>query len=205
MELIKKYYDDSDHNDLNNLSVTNSSVTNQQLNNPLMTNPLMTNQKLRPNWDNIFMENIIIFAKRSLCLKLQTAAIVVYNTQILSIGYNGTFSKSLECNNYWYQFYLNNIINITYEQFLSSDKFASLHREWSLSNEVHAEANALKWITPNTDNKYYIMYSLYSPCNLCAKEIITYGIKKFVYKYKYKHGDDALKLLKKYNIEVINL
>jgi dCMP deaminase len=152
----------------------------------------------RRSWDFTFIEFMEVLAKRSLCLKYKTSALVVKGTQILCMGYNGTFSGRIECCNYWRDYYNRCIFNkemITYEQFINSDNFRLLHHEWSTANEIHAEVNALNWISKKDIDDSYVLYTLYSPCDNCAKTIISYGIKNVVYKYKYKNGTSALKRL----------
>ena len=245
----------------------------------------------RPSWDKIFLEILEIVAKRSMCLKMNTAALVVKDTQIISIGYNGTFSKHEECIDYWKRYYVENIRNkfnieediqpsdtqpdtqpikyrkidndtatsississipsiygsldntvdlnnsisssttdssatdthnsttdtsnsvalrskgenILFNLWIQTPYFKTLHKQWSALNEIHAEANALKWI-PGNKNENYVMYTLYSPCDACAKDIIAHGIKKVYYKHLYKHGIQALKILEKSEIQVVNI
>jgi deoxycytidylate deaminase len=85
-------------------------------------------------------------------------------------------------------------LEITFEEWLKTDDFKDSHREWSKLYEVHAEANALTGISKaNAHN--CVMYSLYAPCDACAKAIKSYGISTVYYKHKYKHGDAALQRL----------
>ena len=155
----------------------------------------MNQLDIRPSWDSVFMEFVEILAKRSTCVKMQTAAVITHETQIISIGYNGTFSKSPECLNYWLNLYKKINLDISFVEWQETDEFKLLHREWAKSEEIHAEANALGWISKFDDTLNYTMYTLYSPCDACAKEIIKYGIGCIYYKYKYKHGDKALERL----------
>lgn len=153
----------------------------------------------RVKWDLTFMNIVEQIAKRSLCVKVQTAAIIVKDNQILAIGYNGTQSKAIECKDYWDNY----ITDYNYgPKFYQGRTFKLLHREWSKKYEIHAEQNALRHITkivPNT-----IMYTLYSPCLQCAKCIISYGISKVVYKYEYTHTD-GIKLLNEFNIPCVKV
>lgn len=166
----------------------------------------------RLEWCDFFMHTVDALRKRSCCLKLKTACILTSGTQIISMGYNGTFSGEVECIDYWYSMYKhrakkffvvdgNNYNDTGFVKWLATDEFKDLHREWSAANEIHAETNALAWITPR-DNRKYIMYTWYSPCDACAKEIIKYKkvIKTVYYKHMYKRGHDALKRLKDHGI-----
>lgn len=178
----------------------------------------------RPPWHQIFMDRLEVLASRSLCLKMNTAASIVSETQEIASGYNGTFSHHTECVDYWHEYYKQNIQNrvelssvdknsgiasgtvdsavddmkntyaSTFARWIESDEFRLLHKEWSKANEMHAEANALKMIS-SRDAKNCILYTLYSPCDQCAKDIIAHNIHTVCYRYKYKHGEEALKRL----------
>lgn len=158
----------------------------------------------RISWHEFFINVMEILTKRSSCIKLKTAALIVHDTQILSIGYNGTFPGDVECNNYWFEYYKTTSQSISFADWCKTDEFRSLHRKWSLANEIHAEANALKWIS-RKDTKDCVMYTLYSPCDLCAKDIIAHNIKTVYYKHLYKHGEESLKKLDKYGVKCIKL
>ncbi len=156
----------------------------------------------RPSWHSIFMQLAESLATRSTCVKMKTGAVIVADTQIKSIGYNGTFEKDEECSDKWKKVHHKHI-KMPYEDWVETAVFKDMHREWSKTHEIHAEANALKWITKGQAD--YVLYTLYSPCDACAKDIISYGIKKVYYKHLYKHGERALKRLRKYNIKCIQL
>lgn len=168
-------------------------------------------QEKRPSWDQIFVEFLYSLAKRSLCVKYKTSALVVKNTQILSMGYNGTFEKQVECEAYWNKQYeefkslCDDKTNLTLDKWLNSDAVRTAHREWSSSHEVHAEINALNWIPKGSIDPSYVLYTLYSPCDACAKEIISYGIKNVKYRYLYPNGSNALTRLQQNGVSCIRI
>lgn len=145
----------------------------------------------RYSWHKIFIEILETIVKRCCCLKLQTSAIIVQGTQIIAMGYNGTFEKHPECNDYWYDYYKKRNIAIEFDKWIATDEFKLLHREWSKEYESHAESNALRFLSRNLSKKC-VMYSLYSPCIWCAKDIIAHKIQCVYYKYKYKHGNQSI-------------
>lgn len=94
--------------------------------------------------------------------------------------------------------------NDKYKKFIKSDEFLKLHKDWSEKNELHAESNALLFAAKegrSTNNS--VLYTIYSPCNRCAKEIIIAGISKVYYLNKY--SDEGIEFLEKNNIKCINL
>ena len=89
-----------------------------------------------------------------------------------------------------------NAVNIPFEQWLMQTDIKTRHREWSIRNEMHAEANALRYLSAdNTEN--CVLYTLYSPCDMCAKAIRAHGIKRIVYMYEYARGQHAIEMLTK--------
>jgi dCMP deaminase len=161
----------------------------------------------RPSWHQVFGDMLDVLAKRSTCLKMKTSAMVVKDNQIIATGYNGTFDKHLECNAYWLDYYkklpIDNTIDIScFTDWVETNEFKELHRIWSKANELHAEANALKWISRNQASGC-ILYTRHSPCDACAKDIIAHNIKTVYYKYLYKHGSNAIDTLTKAGV-VIN-
>jgi dCMP deaminase len=159
----------------------------------------------RPTWDKIFSDFLILIRQRSLCLKYQTSAMIIKDTQILSIGYNGTLSKCEECKDYWYKYWSQNILVLPFDIWVQTDDFKKLHREWSYKHEIHAEINALNWISKNDVNDDYVLYTYYSPCDHCAKTILSYGIKTIKYLFLYPSGDKALDLLKEKGVNMIKI
>jgi len=162
----------------------------------------------RLDWDHIFISMLDKLAKRSLCIKIHTAAFIVSNQQILAIGYNGTFSKCDECITYWKQYHQSNNIDVPFDKWIKSDDFKTKHREWSKKEEIHAEANALTWISKRKVTKDYILYTKYSPCDACAKSIISYGIKNVYYEILYHRGKNAINRMIQHGItcrQIVNL
>lgn len=271
----------------------------------------------RPSWDETFINMLDVLKNRSSCVKLKTSAIITKGSQIVAMGYNGTFEKYPECSSIYINLYnkyvaelrkneenyisytsvrtepttltvsknsrsssrrnsnessisndsqesinkrspsvvhrslltssssdlvVSAVIETTeqkyiydvsnphirrhynspysspisrsdlrrpyipsFEEWMAQSDTKTHHREWSKANEIHAEANALGWISKN-DNAIYTMYTLYSPCDACAKEIIKYKnvIKTVIYKYKYSRGNDALRRLKTAGIICMN-
>jgi dCMP deaminase len=163
----------------------------------------------RPSFPQLFMNICEMVAERSLCLKIKTASIVVKGSQILAIGYNGTQSGAVECSEHWYKCWCDEgKAGGNFQQWIETDGFKVRHRTWSIAEEIHAEANALAWISKRdvlAHSNDYVMYTLYSPCDTCAKTIINHGIKKLYYRKLYKHGSDALTRLREFGVDVYKI
>lgn len=171
-------------------------------------------KSLRPSWDETYMEMTEILAKRSSCVKIHTAAIIVKysergnhkSNQIIAIGYNGTLSGEKECCDYWYEVYRDEVPDnsVEFKQWLKKDSVRGRHREWSAKHEMHAEANALRYVSADSSENC-IMYTLYSPCDACAKAIRAHGIKQVRYKYQYARGREALKMLEAKGVNIVKM
>ena len=115
----------------------------------------------RPSWNKIWMQMAEIIAQRSHHPNFKVGALIVTsdNTQVLSLGYNGN-AKGMS--------------NVP-----QSDKPGC-------SGLLHAEINALLKLDYNNP-KDKVMYLTLSPCENCSMAIINSGIKKVVYKDKYRN------------------
>jgi dCMP deaminase len=163
----------------------------------------------RAEWPIIFMKICETIRDRSSCLKYKTSCLVVKGTQIISIGYNGTASKQTECDDYWRKYWEDEKIKEEYHDWIKSKEFKDLHSKWSVINEIHAEVNALNWISKHDVTDDYVLYTYYSPCEQCAKQIVSYGIKTVYYLHDYKgrvHGClQGIDYLKNMNINCIKI
>lgn len=149
--------------------------------------------------DDMFMQIAEITAERSTCAKLKTGSILVRDGRIISIGYNGVASEKEHCCDYWADSFktmmdkkeMSGIKSFT--SWLKTKDFLDKHREWSKNNELHAECNCIIYCSTNgVSSVDTTLYTLYSPCIMCAKIIYTSGVKRVVYKNLYKgNGKDT--------------
>lgn len=132
----------------------------------------------RPNWNKIWMQMAETIALRSHHPTFKVGALIVTsdNTQVLSLGYNGN-AKGM--------------------------KNVPRSEEPGRSGLLHAEINALLKLDYNNP-KDKVMYLTLSPCENCAMAIINSGIKKVVFKQKYR-DDSGIKMLENAGIEVFKL
>ena len=59
---------------------------------------LADNQRLRPNWDQYFMQLASLAAQRSNCMKRRVGCVLVRERRVISTGYNGTPRNIQNCN-----------------------------------------------------------------------------------------------------------
>ena len=129
----------------------------------------------RPSWDEVWMKMAETIALRSHHPEWKVGSLIVSsdNTQVLSLGYNGNAAG------------MSNVPQST---------------QPGESGLLHAEINALLKLDYNNP-KDKIMYLTLSPCENCAKAIVNSGIKKVIYKTKYR-CNKGIKILEESNIIV---
>lgn len=129
--------------------------------------------------DQRYLKMAAIWAQNSYCKRRQVGALLVKDKMIISDGYNGTpsgFENNCEDEN-----------NRTFPYVL------------------HAEANAItKVAKSNNSSEGATLYVTSSPCMECSKLIIQAGIKRVIFCNNY-HLEDGILLLKKANIEVVQV
>lgn len=59
---------------------------------------LANDQRLRPNWDQYFMQLASLAARRSNCMKRRVGCVLVREKRVISTGYNGTPRNLRNCN-----------------------------------------------------------------------------------------------------------
>lgn len=130
-------------------------------------------------YDKLFIDICTKYAEMSYAQRKKVGAVIVKENTIISDGYNGTpvgFDNTCE------------------------DDTGKTH--WYV---LHAEANAIIKMARNniscTDSTLYVTLS---PCKECSKIIIQSGIKKVVYKEKYK-DTSGLDFLGNFNVECIQI
>lgn len=76
----------------------NSSSSLDELHAALKTLDLADEQRLRPNWDQYFMQLASLAAQRSNCMKRRVGCVLVRERRVISTGYNGTPRHLKNCN-----------------------------------------------------------------------------------------------------------
>jgi dCMP deaminase len=76
----------------------NSSSSLEELHSALQTLELADEERLRPNWDQYFMQLASLAAQRSNCMKRRVGCVLVRERRVISTGYNGTPRHLQNCN-----------------------------------------------------------------------------------------------------------
>jgi len=121
--------------------------------------------------DKNFLNIAYELASASKCVSRQTGAVIVKGGRIVSTWYNGTPAGYINCRDHFGWVY---------------DK--NTHHDWSYKYEIHAEMNAIVWAArEGISINWATIYCTYEPCFDCTRAIIAAGIKRIVFREKYKH------------------
>lgn len=151
----------------------------------------MNNKIDKPRFDDIFMDLAINLAKRSHCIKAQVGAVLVNETRIISIGYNGPPAGTHNCD----------------EEYPETG--CPRDSKGSCSLALHAEQNAILYATKNGAKvEGSTLYVTLSPCISCARVVYTMKIKKVVYLHSYAEykgikSDEGIDFLNKFGVETL--
>lgn len=129
--------------------------------------------------DEMLMDIALTVAKRSTCLRKHLGAVIAKDSRPISIGYNGAPSGLEHCT----------------PDTCGPDK--------PCTRTVHAEANAIAFAAKEgirTDG--CTLYATCTPCKNCADIIINAGIKRAVFKERYR-DPQGLNMLHDAGIEVV--
>ncbi len=145
----------------------------------------------KPDFDTIFMELAENLARRSHCIKAQVGAVLVKDTRIISIGYNGPPAGTHNCD----------------EEFPEAG--CPRDSKGSCSLALHAEQNAILYAVKNGSNiEGSTLYVTLAPCISCARVIYTMKISKVLYlnsyaAYKGIGVEEGVEFLRRFGVEVV--
>ena len=133
----------------------------------------------RLSWEDYFMSICFLISSRSTCSRLHVGCVLVKDTRIISVGYNG---------------------------FLPKLPHKSHVRDGHEMATVHSEQNAITDCAKRgVPTKGAICYTTHYPCINCCKILCASGIKQIIYYYDYHNDPLAKQLFEMSQIEVIQL
>lgn len=134
----------------------------------------------RPSWDEYFMQIAEVVASRANCIKRRIGAVIVYDKQILSTGYNGTPKGITNCSDGGCP-----RCNGGASSGAGLNECICVHAEENSLLQAAAHGVAIRGAT---------LYSTFCPCSYCAKSIINAGIAEVVYRESYAMDEVTTKL-----------
>ncbi|MFH1780237.1 MAG: cytidine/deoxycytidylate deaminase family protein [Candidatus Micrarchaeota archaeon] len=144
-------------------------------------------KRVRPSWDEYFINMMELVAKRSTCRRHNIAAILVKDKRIIATGYNGAPRGTKDC--------------LELGCLRDELKIPSGTRH-EVCRAVHAEQNAIiQCSIYGVSCEGTTMYTNSSPCRICAKMIAQAGIKRLVFDGRYP-DEEGLNVLKEAGVQV---
>lgn len=145
---------------------------------------------VRPTWDEIFMEQAHLMARRSTCLRRQVGAVLVGDNRAIASGYNGPPSGLPHCDERG--------------GCLREQLGVPSGQRQEICRALHAEQNViLQLAITGLSGKNTTLYVTHFPCFTCAKLLVQLGVGKIIYAHGYPDHFSA-DLLDEANIETLN-
>ncbi|MGB2579773.1 dCMP deaminase [Elusimicrobium simillimum] len=156
------------------------------------------------NKHKLFINMAELIADQSTCCRMKVGAVLVKDSRVISIGYNGVASGQAHCEDCFKDIYAEKFA-AKYpqsEEFFKSRDFFDAHGEFSNNNELHAEQNAILFAAKNgISTAGATVYVTWSPCINCAKVIVAAGIERVYFKELYDRSQEGIVFLAKNGIE----
>ena len=144
--------------------------------------------KVRPTFDDIFMESAVLISKRSTCNRRAVGAVAAIDNHIIAEGYNGAPRGTSHCTDIG--------------ECLREKLNVPSGHEQQICRGTHAEQNVIcECARRGIKLDGATLYITDSPCSICTKLIINSGIRRIIYKNKYP-DDLAFQLLEEAGIEI---
>ena len=155
-----------------------------------MDRPDDTSARVRPDWDEYFMNIASLVATRSTCMRRSVGAVLARDKRLLATGYNGAPSGLRHC------------LEVGCLRTQMNIPSGERHE---LCRGLHAEQNAIiQAALHGVSVKDARLYCTNHPCIICAKMIINAGIRSVIIKDGY--GDSmAAEILREAGILVETL
>ncbi|MCJ1426219.1 Deoxycytidine monophosphate (dCMP) deaminase [Sticta canariensis] len=152
------------------LRLVNQTSSLEKLHDALKNLDLANDQRMRPSWDQYFMQLASLAARRSNCMKRRVGCVIVREKRVISTGYNGTSRNLRNCN-----------------EGGCSRCNAGNESGVGLSTClcIHAEENALLEAGRERIREGSILYCDTCPCLTCTIKITQVGISEVVYSQTY--------------------
>ncbi|PYI19757.1 deoxycytidylate deaminase [Aspergillus japonicus CBS 114.51] len=165
----------------------NSSSSLQELYNALKSINLADEQRLRPHWDQYFMQLASLAAQRSNCMKRRVGCVLVRERRVISTGYNGTPRHLTNCNEGGCP---------------RCNSGEGGGRGLSTCLCLHAEENALLEAGRERIREGTILYCDTCPCLTCTVKIAQVGISEVVYSQGYNMDKDSAAILREAGVRL---
>ncbi|XP_014559662.1 hypothetical protein COCVIDRAFT_35187 [Bipolaris victoriae FI3] len=161
------------------LNLLNSTTSIDSLRAAIRALDLTDEARLRPSWDQYFMQLADLAALRSNCMKRRVGCCIVREKRVISTGYNGTPRGMTNCNEGGCP---------------RCNNAAKGGSGLSTCLCLHAEENALLEAGRDRIGGSAILYCNTCPCLTCSVKITQVGITEVVYNQGYLVDDQTAKI-----------
>lgn len=169
------------------LHLLNSTDSFSALHTSLSTLDLTNESRLRPTWDQYFMQLADLAAKRSNCMKRAVGCVLVRDKRVISTGYNGTPRGITNCNEGGCK---------------RCNGGTAGGKGLDSCLCLHAEENALLEAGRDRLRDGSILYCNTCPCLTCSVKIAQVGISEVVYSKGYSVDDMSAAVLKEAGVKL---
>jgi dCMP deaminase len=139
-----------------------------------------------------YRDILSVYERRSTCARIQVACTIVKNGRSIVSGWNGVLAGAKHCCEHFPDY--------------DSATMDVAHRQFSIENELHGEANAIGFAARHgIAVEGADLYVSYSPCLDCAKLIAAAGIARVFYKREYDRTPEGIDYLNRHYIPVTKL
>lgn len=152
------------------LKLLNSTTSISSLRDAIRSLNLTNEERLRPSWDQYFMQLADLAAHRSNCMKRRVGCVIVREKRVVSTGYNGTPRGMINCNEGGCP---------------RCNNAAKGGTGLSTCLCLHAEENALLEAGRDRIGGSATLYCNTCPCLTCSVKITQVGISEVVYNQGY--------------------
>ncbi|KAJ4367964.1 Deoxycytidine monophosphate (dCMP) deaminase [Didymella sp. IMI 355093] len=161
------------------LKLLNSTTSIASLREAVRSLNLTDEARLRPSWDQYFMQLADLAALRSNCMKRRVGCVIVKEKRVVSTGYNGTPRGMTNCNEGGCP---------------RCNNAAKGGVGLSTCLCLHAEENALLEAGRDRIGQTAILYCNTCPCLTCSVKITQVGISEVVYNQGYLVDDQSARI-----------
>lgn len=162
------------------LRLLNSTGSMSALRASLRSLDLTNEERMRPSWDQYFMQLAALAAQRSNCMKRRVGCVLVRARRVISTGYNGTPRGVTNC-------------SAGGCARCNAGERAGAGLDTCLC--LHAEENALLEAGRERVGAAAILYCSTCPCLTCSVKIVQVGISEVVYAAGYSVDDAAAAIM----------
>jgi dCMP deaminase len=146
----------------------------------------------RPSWDEYFINISKEVASRATCDRGRSGCVITKDKQILVTGYVGSPPGMKHCDEIGHL-----IRKVQYE---------NGEMKKHCVRTIHAEQNAICQAAKHgIPLKDAVLYCKMTPCEVCARLIISCGIKRVVCEKRYQAGENSKKMFSEVGIELIHI